>query len=66
MTETPNGPRDPQQNDPSSSPQPGRPPYAGPEIGWPPGWAGLWSKVHVMPTPRINLTGLPEVPEQTA
>jgi len=41
------------------------PPYAGPEIGWPPGWAGLWNKVHVMPTPRINLTGLPEVPEQT-
>ena len=30
MTETPNGPRDPQQNDPSS-PQPGRPPYAGSE-----------------------------------
>ena len=30
MTETPNGPRDPQQNDPFS-PQPGRPPYAGPE-----------------------------------
>jgi putative serine protease PepD len=31
MTETPNGPRDPEQNDLSSSPQPGRPPYAGPE-----------------------------------
>jgi putative serine protease PepD len=30
MTETPNGPHDPQQND-SSSPQPGRPPYAGSE-----------------------------------
>jgi hypothetical protein len=36
------------------------PPYSGPDITWPPGWAGLWSKVHVMPTPRINLTGLPE------
>jgi hypothetical protein len=41
------------------------PPYAGPDITWPPGWAGLWSKVHVMPAPRINLTGRPEVPEQT-
>jgi hypothetical protein len=41
------------------------PPYAGPDIAWPPGWAGLWSKVHVMPEPRINLTGLPEIPEQT-
>lgn len=36
------------------------PPYSGPDITWPPGWAGLWSKVHAMPTPRINLTGLPE------
>jgi hypothetical protein len=35
-------------------------PYNGPAIGWPPGWAGLWSKVHVLPAPRINLTGIPE------
>jgi hypothetical protein len=35
-------------------------PYNGPTIGWPPGWAGLWSKVHVMPAPRRNLTGIPE------
>jgi len=40
------------------------PPYPGPDIAWPPGWAGLWSKVHAMPAPRINLTGLPEIPEQ--
>ncbi len=25
------------------------PPYSGPDIAWPPGWAGLWSKVHAMP-----------------
>ena len=31
MTETPHGPHDPQQNEPTSSPQPGRPPYAGSE-----------------------------------
>jgi putative serine protease PepD len=31
MTETPNGPRDPEQNDSPSSPQPGRLPYGGPE-----------------------------------
>jgi putative serine protease PepD len=31
MTETPNGPHDPQQHDSTSSPQAGRPPYAGPE-----------------------------------
>jgi hypothetical protein len=36
------------------------PPYSGPDITWPPGWAGLWSKVHAMPTPRINLINLPE------
>jgi hypothetical protein len=35
-------------------------PYGGPVIGWPPGWAGLWSKVHAMPAPRVNLTGIPE------
>jgi len=37
------------------------PPYAGPQIAWPPGWAGLWSKVHAIPTPAINLTGVPEI-----
>jgi len=35
----------------------GLPAYAGPDIGWPPGWAGLWQGVHVLPTPRIDLTG---------
>jgi hypothetical protein len=22
-------------------------PYAGPALGWPPGWAGLWTRSHV-------------------
>jgi hypothetical protein len=35
----------------------GLPAYAGLDIGWPPGWAGLWRGVHVLPTPRIDLTG---------
>jgi hypothetical protein len=35
----------------------GLPAYSGPDIGWPPGWAGLWQGVHVMPQPKINLTG---------
>jgi hypothetical protein len=39
----------------------GLPQYAGPEIGWPPGWAGLWTGTHVMPARRINLTGEPEL-----
>jgi hypothetical protein len=39
----------------------GLPAYAGPEIGWPPGWAGLWTRSHVMPPRKINLTGEPEL-----
>ncbi len=35
------------------------PEYAGPAIGWPPGWAGLWRGRHVMPEQPINLTGAP-------
>jgi hypothetical protein len=34
--------------------------YTGPDIGWPPGWSGMWQGVHAMPSPRINLTGQPE------
>ncbi|WP_426192215.1 L-asparaginase [Massilia sp. DWR3-1-1] len=30
----------------------GLPPYAGAPIAWPPGWAGLWTRAHVMPAPR--------------
>jgi hypothetical protein len=37
------------------------PPYGGPALAWPPGWSGLWSKVHAMPAPAINLTGVPEI-----
>ena len=37
------------------------PDYTGPDIGWPPGWAGLWTRRHVMPSPPINLTGEPEL-----
>ncbi|HEX8478719.1 MAG TPA: L-asparaginase [Telluria sp.] len=33
------------------------PAYGGPDIGWPPGWAGLWQGVHALPAPKINLTG---------
>ncbi len=36
------------------------PEYAGAAISWPPGWAGLWTRAHVLPAPRINLTGVPE------
>ena len=40
----------------------GLPPYAGPQIGWPPGWAGLWTGTHVMPARKVNLiTGEPEL-----
>ena len=35
------------------------PVYAGPALTWPPGWAGLWTRSHVMPVPAINLTGVP-------
>jgi hypothetical protein len=35
--------------------------YNGPAIGWPPGWAGMWTKSHAMPARRINLTGEPEL-----
>jgi hypothetical protein len=41
----------------------GLPAYAGPDPGWPPGWAGLWTRAHVVPAPRSNLTGLPILPE---
>jgi hypothetical protein len=37
----------------------GLPPYTGPDIGWPPGWAGLWTRAHVVPAPPINITGIP-------
>jgi hypothetical protein len=39
----------------------GLPAYAGPALGWPPGWAGLWTRTHAMPTGRISLTGEPEL-----
>ncbi len=39
----------------------GLPAYAGLDIGWPPGWAGLWTRSHVMPARKINLTGEPEL-----
>ena len=29
-------------------------PYAGPAIGWPPGWAGLWTGTHVMPAKKVK------------
>ncbi len=32
-------------------------PYAGPDIAWPPGWAGLWRGRHVLPAPAIRITG---------
>ncbi|WP_229634275.1 L-asparaginase [Duganella qianjiadongensis] len=31
------------------------PPYAGPALPWPPGWQGLWSKVHALPPARLEL-----------
>jgi hypothetical protein len=34
-------------------------PYTGPDIGWPPGWAGLWSRRHVMPFTPLKLSGEP-------
>lgn len=37
----------------------GLPAYAGPDIGWPPGWAGLWRRPYLMPMPPINLSGEP-------
>ena len=37
------------------------PAYAGPTIGWPPGWAGLWTRAHVLPAPPINITGEPKL-----
>ncbi|MGZ8320592.1 MAG: L-asparaginase, partial [Telluria sp.] len=33
----------------------GLPAYDGPDIGWPPGWAGLWTRAHVMPAPKIRI-----------
>ena len=39
------------------------PVYAGPEISWPPGWAGLWTRTHVLPAPPINITGQPKLRE---
>jgi hypothetical protein len=32
------------------------PEYSGPVIGWPPGWAGIWTRTHAMPAPKIRLT----------
>jgi len=37
----------------------GLPAYDGPAIGWPPGWAGLWTRAHVLPAAPLNLTGEP-------
>jgi hypothetical protein len=43
----------------------GLPPYGGPQISWPPGWAGLWTRAHVMPTPKIVLApGVDLTPEK--
>ena len=39
----------------------GLPAYAGPTIGWPPGWAGLWTRAHVLPAPTIAITGQPKL-----
>jgi hypothetical protein len=36
-------------------------PYAGREIGWPPGWAGLWSRRYELPLGKPNFTGEPEL-----
>lgn len=40
-------------------------PYEGPDIGWPPGWAGLWSGTHVMPAPRLVLPGEEKLREES-
>jgi hypothetical protein len=40
----------------------GLPPYSGPDLPWPPGWTGLWSRVHAMPAPKPNFSGIPETP----
>ena len=40
-------------------------PYSGPAIGWPPGWAGLWTGTHVMPVRRPSFTGLPELKQES-
>jgi hypothetical protein len=39
----------------------GLPAYAGRAIGWPPGWAGLWTRRHEMPMRKPNFTGEPEL-----
>jgi hypothetical protein len=39
----------------------GLPAYSGPAIGWPPGWAGLWTRRHAMPSVKPNFTGEPEL-----
>jgi len=39
--------------------------YSGPDIGWPPGWAGLWSGRHVMPVRRPSFTGAPELKQES-
>lgn len=36
-------------------------PYAGPDIAWPPGWAGLWRGRHALPAPAIHITGEPDL-----
>lgn len=43
----------------------GLPPYAGPAIGWPPGWAGLWTGTHVMPVRKPSFTGMPELKQES-
>ncbi len=40
-------------------------PYAGPQIGWPPGWAGLWTGTHVMPVRKPSFTGMPELKQES-
>ena len=41
----------------------GLPRYDGPVIGWPPGWAGLWTRTHEMTAPPISITGQPKLRE---
>ncbi|HZX26735.1 MAG TPA: L-asparaginase [Telluria sp.] len=41
----------------------GLPAYSGPVLDWPPGWKGLWTRArHVLPEPKPNFSGLPELP----
>jgi hypothetical protein len=37
------------------------PAYSGPDIGWPPGWRGLWTRRHALPERGLKL--LPALPD---